>query len=153
MEDITFTTSTPFVLTVTGEVNSAKEVVCDLRPSAIAGEAGALLAEENLADLDDAGAARTNLGGTTTGVALFTAADAVAARTAIGATVTGSAVITAVNTTAARTAISAMSRSMTDAAGVAAALIDAADDAAAALAGVAVGAVYRTGSILKTRVA
>lgn len=129
--DLTCTAQNPFVFLVSGEVNDAMEIVADLRPAAMAAAGGALLAEENLGDLDDVATARTNLGGTATGVAVFTA----------------------VNATAARTATSAMSRSMTDAAGVAAALIDAADDAAAALAGVAVGAVYRTGSILKTRVA
>lgn len=39
----------------------------------------------NLAGLNNAGTARTNLGATSTGSALFTAADAAAARTAIGA--------------------------------------------------------------------
>lgn len=57
--------------------------------------------------LDDANAAaaRTTLGATVTGAALFTAADAAAARTAVGATVTGSAVLTAADAAAARTAI------------------------------------------------
>lgn len=83
MEDITFTTSTPFVLTVSGEVNSAKEVVADLRPSAIAAAAGALLADDNLSDLDDADAALDNLGATTIGKDLFTAVDAEGAREAL----------------------------------------------------------------------
>lgn len=45
---------------------------------------GGLLAANNLADLANANTALTNLGGTTTGKALFVATDAAAARTAIG---------------------------------------------------------------------
>ncbi len=51
--------------------------------------------------------ARTNLGATATGDAVFTAANAGAARTAIGATATGSAVLTAVDAAAGRTALGA----------------------------------------------
>lgn len=46
---------------------------------------GALAADQNLADLDDAPTALTNLGGTTVGKAVFTAASATAARTSLGA--------------------------------------------------------------------
>lgn len=55
----------------------------------------------------DAAAARTGLGATTVGNALFTAANAGAARTAIGATTVGSNVITASNQANARTALGA----------------------------------------------
>jgi len=54
-------------------------------------------------------AARTNLGATATGNALFTAADAAAGRTALGATVTGAAVFTAADAAAGRTALGATS--------------------------------------------
>jgi hypothetical protein len=53
----------------------------------------------------NAAAARTNLGATAVGAAVFTAANAAAAQTAIGATATGSSLITAANALAARTAI------------------------------------------------
>tara|TARA_R100000951_G_scaffold62052_1_gene52068 strand:- start:1083 stop:2261 length:1179 start_codon:yes stop_codon:yes gene_type:complete len=43
------------------------------------------VAANNLSDVDNAGTALTNLGGTTVGVAVFEATDAAAARTAIGA--------------------------------------------------------------------
>lgn len=55
----------------------------------------------------NAAAARTNLGSTATGDALFTAVTAAAARTTLGATVTGSSLFTAVDAAAARTAIGA----------------------------------------------
>lgn len=129
MADLTCTAQNPFVFLVSGEVNDAMEIVADLRPSALVSAAGALLAEENLGDLDDAATARTNLGATAVGVSLFTAASPTAARTAIGAVAT----------------------TLSNAAGVDA-LGDYADDAAAALGGVAVGALYRTGSILKARI-
>jgi hypothetical protein len=83
MADITFTTATPFLMTVSGELNSAGEVVCDLRPSAIASGAGALLAADNLSDLDDPAAALTNLGATSIGATLVTAEDVGAARFAL----------------------------------------------------------------------
>lgn len=47
---------------------------------------GDMLAANNLSDVASVATARTNLGGTATGVAVFTAADAAAARVAIGAT-------------------------------------------------------------------
>lgn len=52
-----------------------------------------------------------------------------------------------------RANIGAVDVALSEAAGVSTALGDYADDAAAAIGGVAVGALYRTGSILKTRVA
>ena len=117
------------------------------------GAGGGLLAANNLSDVASAATSRTNLGGTATGVALFTAASAAAARTAIGATVTGSALITATNAAAGRTAIGAAATDLSNAAGVSTALGNYADDAAAALGGVAVGALYRNGSVVQVRVA
>lgn len=70
-----------------------------------AGAAGALLAANNLSDLAAVATARTNLGGTATGVALFTAANAAAAATAVGATVTGAALLTAASAAAARSTL------------------------------------------------
>lgn len=52
-----------------------------------------------------ASGARTNLGATTVGNALFTAADAPAARTTLGATATGNAVFTAASVAAAQQAL------------------------------------------------
>ena len=49
---------------------------------------------------------RSDLGGTTVGQNLFTAADALAGRTALGATATGSALFTAADAAAGRTALS-----------------------------------------------
>jgi hypothetical protein len=72
-----------------------------------AGAEGELLAANNLSDVASAATSRTNLGGTATGVAVFTAASAAAAATAIGATVTGAAVLTAASAAAAQTAIGA----------------------------------------------
>jgi hypothetical protein len=60
-----------------------------------------------------AATARTNLGSTTVGDALFTAASAAAARTAIGATTIGSSVLTAADAAAVRTAIAAAASSHT----------------------------------------
>ena len=48
---------------------------------------GFLTTTNNLSDLTNAATARTNLGGTTVGKAVFTAVDAAAARTAIGAVI------------------------------------------------------------------
>lgn len=73
-----------FALTVDGTVENGA-IVADLTPSAIVSEAGALLAANNLDDLDDVATAQTNLGGTTVGKAVFTAANAAAAASAIGA--------------------------------------------------------------------
>lgn len=148
-ETLTITSATPVVLTVVGDINSAGEAVVDLTGT----NTGSLQAANNLSDLDDAPTALANLGGTATGIALFTAAAASNARTAIGATATGSSLITAADAAAARTAAAAMDRALSEAAGVSVALGDYADDAAAALGGVAVGKLYRTGSILKVRVA
>lgn len=101
-----------------------------------AGVGGALLAANNLDDLDDAPTALDNLGGTTVGKALFTAADAAAARTAVGAGATGSSLITAATAQAALTALG---------------FANYADDAAAAAGGVAVGGGYQTAGVPKTR--
>jgi CRISPR/Cas system-associated exonuclease Cas4 (RecB family) len=73
-----------------------------------------------------AGGARTNLGATATGDALFTAANAGAGRTALGATATGSSLFTAADAAAGRTALGASA--------VGSSLFTAADDAAARLA-------------------
>lgn len=115
------------------------------------GVAGALLAANNLSDLASAATARTNLGGTTVGKAVFTAASEAAAQTAIGATVTGASVLTAANAAAGRTALAAAANTLAGVASVS--LSDYADDAAAAVGGIAVGSLYRTGSIIKVRVA
>ncbi len=77
-EDLVLTHIDPCALTLLGEVNSAGEIVADLRPSAIASAAGALLAEDNLSELENADAALDNLGGTTVGKDLFMAEDAAA---------------------------------------------------------------------------
>lgn len=53
--------------------------------------------------------ARTNLGATAVGAAIFTATDAAAARTTLGATSTGVAVFTSASTTAARSSLGATS--------------------------------------------
>lgn len=108
MADITFTTATPFLLTVDGAVEDGS-VVVDLRPAALAAQAGALLAAENLDDVADPDVARANLG--------------------------------------------AVDASLSEAAGVSVVLGNFADDAAAATGGVAVGALYRNGSVLMVRVA
>jgi hypothetical protein len=71
-----------------------------------AGAEGELLAVNNLSDVASAATSLTNLGGTATGVAVFTAANAAAAQTAIGATVTGAALLTAASAVAARTTLS-----------------------------------------------
>jgi hypothetical protein len=55
----------------------------------------------------DASGARVNLGGTATGIAVFTAATAAAGRAALGSTTVGDAVFVAVDAAAARTAIGA----------------------------------------------
>lgn len=67
---------------------------------------GATTIGSNIFSAADAAAVRTLLGATATGTSVFTAADASAARTAIGATATGSSLITAANVAAARTALS-----------------------------------------------
>lgn len=69
--------------------------------------ADALAAQKasNLSDLASAATARTNLGATSAGSAIFTAADAAAQRTALGATSAGSAVFTAADAAAQRTAL------------------------------------------------
>lgn len=54
-----------------------------------------------------AAAARVNLGGTATGIALFTAASAAAARTTLGSTATGDALFTAANAAAGRSTLGA----------------------------------------------
>lgn len=61
----------------------------------------------------DASGARVNLGGTATGISLFTAATAAAGRAALGSTAVGDAVFVAVDAAAARTAIGAVGLSDT----------------------------------------
>jgi hypothetical protein len=60
-----------------------------------------------------AAAARTNLGASTIGANIFTAADAAAVRTLLGATTIGSTILTAADAAAVRTAISAAAASHT----------------------------------------
>lgn len=93
--------STPFVLTLPANatVNSAGEVVADLSLD------GMDAADLTLSNLSSAASARTNLGGTATGIALFTAANAAAAATAAGATAAGAAILTAANAAAQVTAL------------------------------------------------
>lgn len=74
-------------------------------PGATGSGTGDLLSSNNLSDVPDKAAARTNLGGTTVGKALFTAADTAAAQTAIGASTIGKALLAATDAVAARTAI------------------------------------------------
>lgn len=68
-EDLVLTHIDPCALTLLGEVNSAGEIVADLRPSAVAASAGALLASENLDDVADPDVARANLGAVDTALA------------------------------------------------------------------------------------
>lgn len=63
---------------------------------------GDMLKADNLSGLANIATARTNLGATTVGSALFTAADAAAARSTIGMTTIGSALSTAADAAAAR---------------------------------------------------
>jgi hypothetical protein len=64
-----------------------------------------LIPVNNLADLDDADTALDNLGATTVGKAIFTAADAAAAQTAAGGTTVGKALFTATDADAARSVL------------------------------------------------
>lgn len=108
-QDMTFTSVSPTLITASAEVNSAGEIVLDLRPASVAEAAGALLASENLDDVADPDVARANLGAVDLGLG--------------------------------------------EAAGVSTTLDNYANDAAAAVGGVAVGALYRNGSVLMVRVA
>lgn len=65
----------------------------------------ALLKTNNLSDLTSAATALTNLGGTTVGKAVFTAANAAAARSTLGSTTVGDAVFVAASQAAAQTAL------------------------------------------------
>ena len=80
MADQIVTSQDPILFTVDGSINSAGEVVADLRP----GAGGGLLAANNLSDVASATTSLTNLGGTTVGRAVFTAANAAAVWTALG---------------------------------------------------------------------
>jgi hypothetical protein len=66
-----------------------------------------LLAANNLVDIASASSARTNLGATTVGSAVFTATNAPAARTSLGSTTIGDGVFTATDDAAARTVLDA----------------------------------------------
>jgi len=74
--------------TMTGAIVLAADPAAALQPATKqytdAGDALAALKANNLSDLASAATARTNLGATTVGSAVFTATDAAAARTAIG---------------------------------------------------------------------
>ena len=70
---------------------------------------GDMLKADNLSGLANVATARTNLGATTVGSALFTAANAAAARTNLGATTVGNALFTAADAAAARSVIGAES--------------------------------------------
>ncbi|MGE3758059.1 MAG: hypothetical protein AB7H97_09890, partial [Pseudobdellovibrionaceae bacterium] len=89
------------------EVRTPVQVRSDLSLGTMASETATDYLDKagNLSGLANAGTARTNLGATATGSALFTATDAAAARVAIGATATGSALVTAADATAGRTAL------------------------------------------------
>lgn len=102
MADTLITDQTPFVLLVDGSV-AAGQITADLRPGQLL--AGVLLAANDLSDVASAAQARTNLGGTATGVAVFTAASTTAGQTALGATSTGRGLFTAANAGVARSAI------------------------------------------------
>lgn len=101
--DFDLTPDIPFVLTLPANatVNDAGEVECDLSLD------GLDAADLTLSNLTSAATARTNLGGTATGVAVFIAENAAAAATAVGASVTGAALLTAANAAAAATAVGA----------------------------------------------
>lgn len=107
----TFTSQEPLVITAENTINSAGERVINLTAAA---PGSALLAANNLSDVDSAATALTNLGAGAVGADVFAGADAAAVWTALG-------------------------------------LGDYADDAAAALGGVAVGEGYHTAGVLKTR--
>jgi hypothetical protein len=145
MPTLTITAQDPFVLTVEGEVNDAGETVVDLTAASPGG--GALMAANNLSDLDDAAAALTNLGAGAAGAAVFAAATTPDAQAALGAGTAGSAVFIAATGDDALTAINAMKNDLSN--GSALSLGDYADDAAASAGGVPVGGFYRTGSVVK----
>ena len=95
--------------TMTGALTLSGAPTVDLHAATKAyvdtADALAALKANNLSDLASAATARTNLGATAAGSAVFTAADAAAQRTALGATSAGSAVFTAADAAAQRTAL------------------------------------------------
>lgn len=99
MATLTITSQDPVVLTLDGEIQQG-QVVADLRPSAIAGDS--LQRSENLADLSNPAVARTNLGASSVGSSVFTAASGDAAMTAMGMSANGRDIVKAASGSTAR---------------------------------------------------
>ena len=97
--------------TLTGALTLAANPTTNLQPATKqyvdTADALAALKSNNLSDLSSSSTALTNLGGTTTGKALFTIASASAARTTLGSTTVGDALYTAASASAARTTVGA----------------------------------------------
>ena len=97
--------------TLTGALTLAANPTTNLQPATKqyvdTANALAALKSNNLSDLSSSSTALTNLGGTTTGKALFTIASASAARTTLGSTTVGDALYTAASASAARTTVGA----------------------------------------------
>lgn len=104
MEGLVTYSGTTLTITVTKTNGSGTHADWNLN---LVGEPGAgdLSSSNNLSDLANAATARTNLGSTTVGDALFTTASAAAARTELGSTTVGDAVFVAADAATARTAL------------------------------------------------